>query len=124
MLKKDEMISSSWLTTILVFCVFSILGAIKLLAKGMLIRKTMELPKERRAKLLQFSRATVIIFKILLWSIPLCLLVIRLLPSDYRPQNSSDMTALLILVYIIILEEFLYRKSLIKKLEESKDNSR
>jgi len=118
------MISSSWLTTILVFCVFSILGAIKLLAKGMLIRKTMELPKERRAKLLQFSRATVIIFKILLWSIPLCLLVIRLLPRDYRPQNSSDMTALLILVYIIILEEFLYRKSLIKKLEESNDNAR
>jgi hypothetical protein len=56
-LREDEMISSSWLTTILAFCIFSILGAIKLLAKGMLIRKTMELSKERRAKLLQFSKA-------------------------------------------------------------------
>ena len=99
------------------FLLTIILRVVKYFAIDKYVHKIVELPTGKKAKFLKSSAIVIKIYKFFFWASPLYLIVIPFLIYKYQPAEFFHMTVLQILVYIIILEDFLYRKHLVKKIK-------
>jgi hypothetical protein len=96
----------------------TILGIVKYFARDRYVPKLYELPTEKKTRLLKLNMLRIKIYKIFFWASPLYLIVIPFLIYKYQQTEFFHMTVLQILMYIGILEDFLYRKFLAEKLKE------
>lgn len=74
----------------------------------------LRLSDEKKSRLFQADSSLMVIYKILLWLTPLYLFIIPLIAYFYIPESFVYLTILLILMFIVVLGEFLYRKSIWK----------
>ncbi len=101
------------------FLFVMILGIVKYFARDKYVHKLMELPTEKKAKLLKSYMLRIKIYKLFFWASPLYLIVIPFIIYKYSRQDFFHMTVMQILLYICLLEDFLYRKFVFGKLREN-----
>ena len=95
-----------------------ILGIVNYFAKDNYVHKLRELPAEKKTRLLNSYMLIIKIYKIFFWASPLYLIVIPILIYKYQQTGLFHMTVLQILMYIVILEDFFYRRFIFEKLKE------
>jgi len=95
-----------------------ILAVVKYFVRDKSIHKIVELPTERKVNFLKSCVFIIKMYKLLFWAFPLQI-VLCFIFYKYLPAEFFHITTLMIIVYFIVLEDFLYRKFLVKKIKQN-----
>lgn len=93
-----------------------ITGTIRLVAKGKIIDSMKILSDEKRNKLLKSSSQLVKIYKYFIWAIPLNLIIIPYIFYRNIPKEFFHITVMMSIVYVVTIEDYFYRKSIVNSL--------
>jgi len=106
-----------WFKIFLGCSLFSvILGMIKYFVRDKYVNAIVKLPTERKAKFLKSYVNMIKLYKLFFWVASPLYLVIPPLTYKYSPANFFHVTTTEIIIYIIILQNFLYRKHVVNKI--------
>ncbi len=97
-----------------------ITGITRRLSKNKTIDAITSLPEERIEKLTKASSAAIKIHKIFLLATPLYLILIPCLTYIYTSDYFFHITSMLLIMYVFIIEDYFYRRSLIKIINNKK----
>jgi len=75
---------------------------------------------EEKSKIILNMSRVLPLYRILFFFTPICLVLIPILLFIYTPESFMYITTTTILMYLATLEDYLYRKSLIKEIDKSK----
>jgi len=104
-------------TLVGLFAVSVFLSIYKHLSKRKLIERILQLPEEKRQIYIRSDSELILIYKMLLWNMPVILLAFVLTTYVFLPQFSY-FTIVIVLGYIVILEDYFYRKSVLKAIDK------
>ncbi len=99
-----------WFVVTMIFALVSYIGRDKY------ILKLRELPTEKKARILKSYSLRIKIYKLLLWASPIYLILQPFLIYKYSKSSFFHMTIMTILMYICVLEDFVSKSFLFKKL--------
>lgn len=100
------------------FLLTIIMGVVRYFTRDKRVHKIDELPTERKEKILESCAILIKIYKFFFWASPLYLVVIPFIIYKQQPAEFFHMTTMQIAVFITILQDFLYRKFLLKKIKQ------
>ena len=95
------------------FGILIITGTIRYCRKGKIIQAVAKLSVEKKDALIKSYSTIVKIYKIFLWMFPLYLIVIPIIIYIYSHSNFIYFLIVMISIYVVILEDFIFRKSMI-----------
>ncbi len=96
-------------------------GIIRRLFKNKYKLLLLSTPKDKRDKLKVTYLTLIKIYKILFFLTPIYLVALPYLLYRYSPHDFIYMTAILIYMYLLLLEDIMFRKSMVKELQEIED---
>jgi hypothetical protein len=96
------------------FVIILILDVAKYLFKRKYIEFVLRSPEEVRQRLMRSSSLVVSVYKMLFWLAPIILLMLPLAIYLFFPNWFWQVTVMAILFYMVLLEDFLYRRSFLK----------
>ena len=96
------------------FCIVT--GAIRFFTKNKLISTLRKSPDEKKNKLLRIYTMEIKVNKIFLMLAPLNLILVPYIFYLYRPQNFFHIVVMMCIIYILIVEDYLFRKSILSNL--------
>jgi hypothetical protein len=112
-----------WFKILLAWFLLAItLGLVKYFARDKYVHRNIQSSKEKRATIFKSNLMIIKLYKYFFWSSPLFLIVIPFLTYKYDRTEFFHITVLQILLYILIFQDFQFRKFLIKKLKENNVN--
>ncbi len=94
-----------------------ILGVVKYFARDKYIHKVTKLPPEKKARILKSYSLTIKIYKLLFWTSPIYLLILPFITYTYSKKSFFHITVMEILMYISILEDFLFKRFLFNRIK-------
>jgi hypothetical protein len=100
------------------FAYWIITGILKHLSKEKTIIRFKTLPQDKKDKMLYIHSMRIKIDKFLFWCSPLYLFVVPFIIYTYQSAEFIKIMVLMISIYIVTIEDIMYRKSLIKKLKD------
>lgn len=101
------------------FLFIVILGILNYSMRDKYIHRLMGLSSERKLRLLKSHMLIIKIYKIFFYVSPFYLIAIPFLVYKYSKQDFFHITVLQVLLYVLILKDFLYRKFMAEKLKEN-----
>ena len=117
-IRKTGMITFPFWFKIFLGCfgMLIITGTIRLLFKNKFIDSINKLSAEKKDKLIKTNSFLVKILKVFLLALPLNLILIPYLFYTYSPENFFHIFVMMVVVYVLVTEELLFRRSIIIKL--------
>lgn len=98
------------------FGMLIISGAIRRLYKNKYLDGVSKLSPEKKNKLIENSSFLVKILKIFLWLLPINLILVPSLVYKYSPSDFFHIFVMMCIIYILVAEEFLFRRSVLLRL--------
>ncbi len=95
------------------FGLLIITGTIRFLSKNKYIDSIRKLPDEKREKLNKTYSSLLLMLKVFLWALPLNLILIPYLVYTYSPVYFFHIFVMMVIVYVLATEEFLFRRSIL-----------
>ena len=106
-----------WFKIFLGLCGFTVVTvAIRFLTKNKLVATLQKVPDEKKNKLLRTYRLGIKVNKIFLMLVPLNLVIVPYIFYLYRPQNFFHIVVMMCIIYILVVEDYLFRKSILRNL--------
>ncbi len=102
-----------FITFLIMFCLLIITGTIRIFSKNKIINSIEKMTDEKREQLINSYSGILKIYKIFFWSAPLYLICIPFIIYKYASSNFIYILILMIILSITILEDYLFRKSII-----------
>ena len=110
---------SVWFKFILAFFALAlVLDIAKYLARKKLITSILNSPDEKRQAYIRMDTQLISVYKKLLWMTPFTLLFVPAVIYIYLREMFLYFAIALTLMYIFVLEDFLYRRSFLKAIEK------
>ncbi len=107
-----------WFKFLLGLSILTIItGTIRFFLKEKFIDSIKKLPDEKREKLINGYSNALKIQKIFILAIPVNLILIPCLIYFYSPKNFFHIIVLMSIFYVTIIEDFFYRKLILKSLK-------
>ena len=100
------------------FILIIISALVKYFKKDKYVQKIVELPTEKKEETLKIFASVLRLYRLFLWVSPLFIFTCYLC-YKYVPEEFFHITTLIIMVYIFIIEDFIYRKNLIKQIKQN-----
>ena len=94
-----------------------ITGTTRFLSKNKYIDSIKKMPDEKKEKLNKTYSFVLFILKFILWAIPINLFLVPYLIYKYSPDNFFHISVMMIIAYILVTEEFLFRRSVLSRLK-------
>ena len=101
------------------FCFLMITGALRHFMKDKIVSAINRLPIEKKEKFITSYSSVVKIYKLLLFLMPIGLVVVPYIVYIYQPENFFHIFVLEVLVYVLIVEDLLYKRSVLMKIKET-----
>ena len=81
-----------------------------------LIKRVVVAPDEEKAKAARSFSRVLPAHKILFWMAPLVLILVPILIYIYSPDGFIEITVSALLMYIVVLEDYFYRKTILRRI--------
>lgn len=86
---------------------------------GKIVLSIKGLPIKKQERIIKSYKTAVKTHTILLFLIPLNLIAVPYLIYKYQPENFFHISVLLVLVYLTVIDDLLYRRSILNKVKET-----
>lgn len=100
------------------FGLLIVTGTVRILSKNRHIDSIRGLPAEKRAKLIKTYSLLLLTCKVMLWALPLNLVLVPFLVYIHNPEDFFHVFVGAAIVYVLVTEEFLLRRSLLNALQK------
>jgi hypothetical protein len=100
------------------FILIIISALVRYFKRDKYVQKIVELPTKSKAEKLKIYEFLLKIYRFLFWVSPLYI-VTCFMSYKYVPAEFFHITILIIMMYLVFIEEFIYRKNLIKKIKQN-----
>lgn len=101
------------------FCFLIITGTFRRFSMGKIVQAVKELPIEKKEKFVSSYQSVLKILKVLLYMIPINMIAVPYFVYKYRPDNFFHIFVLEFIVYLLIADDVLFRRSILKKVKET-----
>jgi len=101
------------------FCFLIITGTLRHFTKNKIVVSVNKLPIEKKKKFMSSYASVVKIHKLLLFLIPINLLAVPYAVYMYQPDRFFHISVLMVMVYVIILDDLIYRRSILNNVKET-----
>ena len=102
-----------------VFCFLIFTGAFRRIRMVKVVQSIKGLPVERKKRFIKSYETAVKAHTILLILIPLNLIAVPYFIYKYQSENFFHLSVLMVLVYLTVIDDFLYRRSISNKVKET-----
>lgn len=99
------------------FCFLLITGTFRRFSMGKIVQTVQELPIEK--KFVSSNKSILKILKIFLFMIPLNMIAVPYFVYKYEPVNCFHIFVLESIAYVLVTDDVLFRRSILKRLKET-----
>jgi len=101
------------------FCFQIITGTIRHFKKNQFVSSIEKLPIEKKEKIIITFASVIKIHKLLLFILPISLIGVPYAVYKYQPENFFHISVIEIMVYMMIINDLIFRRSVLMKLKET-----
>ena len=110
--------------TIVLFVLLLITGTARRLVINKTIKAVFELPEEKRKRLIRVYAQTISIWRMLLWAAPIYLLAVPIAIYFFLPDYFRLTITLMIGAYIMFVDDFFYKKTIMRSIGNSESEKK